>query len=288
MSTFHLISSDVKPLTRELAQQYNEMAPSPTERQLKPAHVNYLREKAEANQLVTFHWATAKLGNQVFRMNGQHSSAMLTELNGEFPVGLKVHIDHYGVEDEHGLALLFGQFDPQKGCRNAVDLAGSYQGIYPPLHGLPPAVVKLGADGAVWYRTHILGIPAKDPTTKYEILGEPVIQRFARWASDDVFSMKTPELKNIFVVASMFGTFMANEKEAMAFWAQVARSGFDTEEDTVHSVIDTWLQSIRAGDVQVKPVEGWQGLINAWNCHRKGKAIKEIRTAFKAVLQPLE
>jgi hypothetical protein len=71
------------------------MLPSPTERTFDPARAKMLREKAEAGQLIAFNWATAKFGDKEYRMNGQHSSSVLTELNGQFPQGLNVHVDTY-------------------------------------------------------------------------------------------------------------------------------------------------------------------------------------------------
>ena len=76
-----------------------------------------LREKAAAGQLITFNWATAKLGDKEYRMNGQHSSAVLCELNGSVPDGLKVHLDSYEVDNKEGLAVLFRQFDNRKSGR---------------------------------------------------------------------------------------------------------------------------------------------------------------------------
>ena len=83
--------------------------------------MKHLTTKAEAGQLVTFHWSVAKLGDKRLRMNGQHSSNMLCGLNGDFPKGLKVHIDEYEVPNKTSLALLFRQFDDRKSNRSPTD-----------------------------------------------------------------------------------------------------------------------------------------------------------------------
>jgi hypothetical protein len=80
------------------------------------------REKAEAGQLIAFNWAVAKIGDKEYRVNGQHSSAVLSELNGEFPQGLKVHMDTYEVDSNDGLALLFRQFDSRKSGHTPTDV----------------------------------------------------------------------------------------------------------------------------------------------------------------------
>jgi hypothetical protein len=44
---FELIKSEVLPLTPDLARQFKEMEPSPTERDLNPARLKMLRDKAD-------------------------------------------------------------------------------------------------------------------------------------------------------------------------------------------------------------------------------------------------
>ena len=145
---FKLVNSETKPLTPELAERFKAMLPSPTERAFDPARAKMLREKAEAGQLIAFNWATAKVGDKEYRVNGQHSSAVLTELNGQFPQGLKVHMDTYEVDNTDGLALLFRQFDSRKSGRTPTDVSGAYQGLYPDLADVPRGAAKLAVEGA--------------------------------------------------------------------------------------------------------------------------------------------
>jgi hypothetical protein len=132
---FRLLKSETKPLTPELAEKFRTLMPSPTERTFDEARAKMLREKAEAGQLIAFNWATAKFGDKEFRMNGQHSSAVLCELNGHFPEGLKVHLDEYQVDNKEGLALLFRQFDNRKSGRTPTDVAGALSGTLRGAHG---------------------------------------------------------------------------------------------------------------------------------------------------------
>jgi hypothetical protein len=98
------------------------MLPSPTERVFDPSRAKMIREKTEAGQLIAFNWAVAKIGDKEYRVNGQHSSTVLSELNGEFPQGLKVHMDTYEVDSNDGLALLFRQFDSRKSGHTPTDV----------------------------------------------------------------------------------------------------------------------------------------------------------------------
>src|SRR5262249_52168104 len=153
-------SSKTEPLTKELAERFKAMLPSPTERVFDPSRAKVLREKAEAGQLIAFNWAIAKVGDKEYRVNGQHSSAVLAELNGGFPQGLRVHLDTYAVDSPDGLALLFRQFDYRKGGRTPTDVSGAYQGLYPDLVSVLRGDAKLAVEGVAWYDRNIEGLPA--------------------------------------------------------------------------------------------------------------------------------
>jgi hypothetical protein len=60
---FKLVNSETAPLTLVLAERFKAMLPSPTERAFDPARARMLREKATAGQLISFNWATAKIGD---------------------------------------------------------------------------------------------------------------------------------------------------------------------------------------------------------------------------------
>ncbi len=279
MATFKLVNSEVKPLTREVAQAFSEMAPSPTERDLNVSRLRHLKEKAEAGLLVTFHWSKAKVGDQWVRMNGQHSSRMLCGLNGEFPQDLFVHMDSYEVDGPEGLALLFRQFDDRKSGRSAGDVAGAYQGLFPDLAPVPKDIAKIGIDGLAWYRRTVEGAPAPTGDDVYSLFQETGLHDYLLWVGD-VFSMKTPEMKRPQVMAAMYATFISNQAQARVFWRDVARGGVDGETDHPSTVLSKWLLDAKSNELvdekkgqplKLKPAQFYQGCIFAWNAWRQDK-----------------
>lgn len=287
MPEFQLIKSDVKTLTPDLAAQFKALEASPTERDLNPSRLKMLREKAEKGLLITFHWATAKMGGKTLRVNGQHSATMLTELNGEFPQNLKVHIDEYEVDGPQGLASLFRQFDDRKSGRSSADVSGAFQNLEPALQTVPKPVGKIGVEGVNWYRDKIDGLPALKGDEQYTLFNESRLHLFLRWLGD-LFSIKTPELRRVPVLAAMYGTFNANEGEARKFWDQVARGGVEYEENAPSTVLDKWLKDAKEGELdKLKPAQYYQGCIYAWNAYREGKTINNIKAdTRKALLVP--
>jgi len=278
-TSYKLVKSEVRDLTRELAEEFRNLDPSPTERELNPARLKHLKMKAEAGQLVTFHWSVARLGEKRLRMNGQHSSNMLCGLNGLFPKGLKAHIDEYEVPNKASLALLFRQFDDRKSNRSPGDVASAYQGLYDELHGVPKGPAKMAVEGACWYDRNVEGLPPVSGDDQYVRFGEPGLHGFIRWVGE-LFTIKTPELRRQTIVAAMYGTFTKNEAEARKFFAEVARGGEEYTENAPSTILDAWLKAMaekRGAKTEVKPANLYHGCVFAWNAYREGKTISSIK-----------
>jgi hypothetical protein len=276
---FRLISSETKPLTPELAERFKAMMPSPTERVFDPARAKMLREKAEAGHLIAFNWAVAKIGDKEYRVNGQHSSSVLTELNGQFPQALKVHLDTYEVDRTDGLALLFRQFDARKSGRTPTDVSGAYQGLYTDLAGVPRGAAKLAVEGVAWYDKNVEGLPAPKGDDVYTLFGKTGLHSFIRWVGEDIFTIKTPELKRQTIVASMYGTFEKNEAEARKFWKEVSRGGVEFDDNHPTTILDAFFKSVVEDKkkLELKPANFYQASVYAWNAYREGKTITSVK-----------
>lgn len=286
---FTLVKSDVKPLTRELAQSFRDMEPAPVERELDPKRVKYLRGKAADGHLITFHWSTVNYQGRSLRMNGQHSSTMLTELDGMFPEGLTVHLDEYSAESEDGLTELFRQFDDRRSGRTAGDVSGAYQMLIPGLRNVPKPIAKIGVEGITWQRANIEGIFVPHGDDRYRVFNEDGVVPYLQWLGQ-LFSIKTPELRKIPVVAAMYGTFKANPTEARTFWEQVARGGIEHEDNAPSSMLDAWLRLQKEEKPEgLKPGNIWQGCVYAWNSYREGRSLRDIRyNTTKGMASPIE
>lgn len=287
MTAFQLIKSQARPLTMELAQKFRDMPGSPTERELNEGRLRNLRAKAEQGKLVTFHWATAKMPDgKTYRVNGQHSTTMLCELNGAFPEGAFVHVDEYAVDGPEGLAVLFRQFDDRKSGRSAADVAGAYQNLEPVLRDVAKPVGKLGIEAVAWFDRVIEGVSSKIGDDQYSLFHNEHLHPYLAWLND-LFSIKTPELKRVPVVAAMYGTFLKNGEEARKFWAEVSRGGKEYEDNAASTVLDSWLKSIKEEKTEIKPGEYFRGCVYAWNAYREDKPIKDIRYDTRKAAQAI-
>jgi hypothetical protein len=78
----------------------------------------------------------------------------------------------------------------------------------------------------------------------------------------------------------MYGTWVKNEREARKFWVEVARGGEEFAENAPSTVLDAWLKAMvekRGAKNELKPANLYQGCVFAWNAHREGKAIQNIK-----------
>lgn len=287
--SFVRLKSESVPLTPELAQSFHDMQASPTERDLSLPRVRHLKEKIRHGLAVTFHWATADLNGKTLRMNGNHSSAALLELNGEFPEHLVAHVDRYQVADAWGLALLFRQFDDRKSARSGKDICGAYQGLFPQLHEVPKKSAKLAVEGIGWYRQNIQN-PEGMPIVRGDDIGtlfnETLLHPFIKFIGE-LFTIKTPELERVHIVAAIYATFNIDKEDARTFWTEVARGGPDYESTAPATILDNELEELakekKTGEM--KPANWYSGCIYAWNAYRKGKQIESIVWDVKKAIQ---
>jgi hypothetical protein len=284
---FRCVSSEVKDLTEDEVREFRTYEATATERELKNGRVDHLREKVEKGLAVTFHWVTAaikELEGQVRRLNGQHSSIMLQKLiaAGRFPKGLKVHREHFEVDDGNALTLLFRQFDDRASSRSPLDISGVYQGLHPQLASVPRKIGKLAIDGYTFYQVNVEkvpGMPRGDDA--YSAFNDPGLYPYILWLRD-LFAVKSKEMQYPAIVAAIVGTYMTNEGAARAFWEDVVSLANGEDEKTPQTVLSDWLIDIRAEKIdRPDPVNLYQGCIYAWNAYRDGKAITAIRDDIK-------
>jgi hypothetical protein len=282
---FRLIKSETVPLTRELAEEMRTMKPSPTERELSTKRVDYLRDRLRAGVFHPPHWVKAivKGEEKPVRCNGQHTSDMLSKLNGEFPKGLVAHVDTFECDDISALALLFRQLDPRQSARTADDVSHAYQGLESDLNQVPPHVAKLGVEAIIWHRKRVEGLAVPRGDDQYTVFHEWEIHPFLIWLSQ-VLSLKTPEMNIGSVVASMYGAFRIDANAANLFWKEVARGGEEDESTTASAILDNWLMKRKQGEIWVSPLEMFQGCGFAWNAFRQNKEIREIKSDIRKSL----
>lgn len=278
MAKFLWKRSEELPVTHALAAKFSTMLASPTERGLDDGREDYLKGQVTGGLAIPFKWAIGMLDGVEYRLNGLHSSTMLTKLDGSLPEGLIAHIDYYDVDDMEGLVLLFQQIDPRWSARSKGDVAGAHQGVVPALVAVPRDPAKRGVDGVAWYLRHVIGVPVPAGDAVYTLFNDQRYHDFLIWLGQTL-SVKTRELHRNPIIAAVWGTYEKDPIQAKDWWREVARGGTDDEKAPA-TVLDTWLRNLISNDkAREKVKEGniFQGCIFAWNSMRNGKAPSNLR-----------
>lgn len=278
MATFNLVDSEKRLITSDLAREFAQMLGSATERTKEEKRMDYIRGQVAAGHAVTFHWATAERPDgTIVRVNGQHSSDVLSKLDGDMPQNLTVNIDRYKVDGPEGEVLLFRQFDTKHSLRSTLDISGAYQGIVPQLKDVPRQPAKWAADGIAWYLKRVVGVPVSKGEERYDLFHHDEYTPFVVWIGH-VLTIKTREMRQAPVLAAAFATFDRDPDAAREFWRQVSRGGEEFAEKAPSSVLDKWLVDVQNKEVKrakVKETQLYQGCLYCWNAHRTGKEALE-------------
>ena len=275
MSAFTLVKSETLTMTSKLAIEVAAMPGSDTERILDERRIDYLRGQVMAGLATPFSWAFAiRPDGTIVRVNGQHSSHMLSKLDGDMPEGLTAVLSTYKVEDRNGEVALFRQFDPRKSARTVADVAGAFQGVVPELRNVPRGAAKRAVEGVAWYLKHIAGTPAAKGDDVYDLFHHSEYIDYLVWMGH-VLSGKTPELQKAPVLAAAYATYDRDPEEAKAWWGQVARGGEAFADKAPSTVLDKWLLEDRTPKPRKRTILSepnlYQGCVFAWNAHRDGK-----------------
>ena len=236
----------------------------------------YLNDTVLNGRAITFTWAKAHVleTGETYRVNGNHSSTMLAKLNGDFPEGLKVHVDTYEVADKKALCLLFRQFDSRVSARTVDDIAGAYQGVETALASVPKQAARKAIEGIVWYERNKIGsdVPAGDD--RFQWLLDPRYHQFIQMTGR-ILSLKTPEF-NAPVIGAMYGAHDREPAKAEEFYDAVAKQGGGNDEDHPASVLDAWLVSSREQDDKPTEKETYYACAYCWNVFRRGGSLDRI------------
>lgn len=281
LPSFQLVRSTTVPMTPELAARFATMTPSPTERPLNEKRVKYLRAKIDAGLAVSFQWAFAKYIDKkgrefIYRMNAQHSSTVLSGMNGSLPKGLFAHVDEFEVNSLEALALLFRQYDDRKSSRSVGDVCGAYMGLYPELNDVPRPIGKIGMEAITWFNNKVerFGVPAGDD--QYSRFSDRSLWPFFHWLAG---INPTAEIKIESLISAMYVTYNIDNDGAEEFWRQVADGGVEFETEAPSSALYNWLKADwdETSNAKVKADGFYQGAIFCWNAFRAGKPVTNVR-----------
>lgn len=289
-NSFVLKSSETMPLTKELTIAHRDMPASPTERTFSESRAKKLRLVFEDGLLLPCTWAKAIWKGKHVRMNGQHSSHVLADLD-PFPDDTFVHMDVYEAQSEEGMAQLFRQFDARVSGRSATDCSHAYQGLFDEVAAVPETKALSAIKGINRYHK----LSGEGEHFSGDDIGKMFFNRsYDRFIGfiDELLSGKCKELTRDEILAAVYGTYQASETNAAEFWKDVKTAHKDGHPSQVLDEILEKDAEQTDSKKKLKPVSRYAICVKAWNSfladeacpsggwkHPPTKALPEIHSA---------
>lgn len=250
-------------LTPELAARFAAMTPLPGERLLRSTRRQYLEAQLLRGKFSGPDWASGRClsTDTIYRLDGQHSSDLLTHLPGgaEFPTGLIATITHYEFDSMGDAADVFNLFNNPRSVRNNLDMMGTYAAQIPELEMYSREFMVNVGNGIYEYekkrhqgkaRDAILLGP-RDRGLYFMFTNRPEFVTYAHWLADfrDLRNGKAFLPKPV-IVAEMIAHRVQAPQTADEFWRLVfAQSHPDPDHET--KVLAEWFRETLA--VAAKP-----------------------------------
>jgi hypothetical protein len=251
------VSSELLPLTRELARRFAEMKPVPGERPLRPSRVKHFEELLRQHLFYSPNWAQVTIEQEgkeeTLRADGQHTSQVLAACDdATFPSDLNVTITTYRINPSD-LANLFDLFDNPISARTNTDKMGVFVADYEALTGIDRGFLAKAARGIDFYLREAKGesadgvlpwrmrlFPSRDHGLYFR---DEANQQWAIWLYQWREAKHSWMISKPGIVAEMYVDWRQYPMIAGEFWGQVfTESNPDPNDDTreLASTLKDW------------------------------------------------
>lgn len=274
-------------VTKFLATQFAEMDPAPRDRPLSERRLQVYQRILKEGGFRPVTWASAvcKETGGVYRVNGKHTSVMLSTAS-PLP-DFYVTIEEYECDTLEDVAKLYGTFDSNLQSRSARDIYLSFASTVKELVGLPDRTISLAVAGMSMHLTGS-GTPGSKSRDQAADRAELLLEHpdFVVWINNILTSgsaarskqegrAQSRHLLRQPVVAAMMGCWQKNKIQATEFWAAV-RDETGARPDLPDRKLARYLTvtgvDSGGGSRRLRPVtprEMYVKCIHAWNAWRK-------------------
>lgn len=262
---FKQIRTETKPLTPEYVAWFRKLPALPGDRDQEStqgkARIAWLADLCRRGQFHSPEWAIAMCNGTAYRVNGGHSSNMLSSANGHFPHNLPVFVRWFHCNTFQDVLDLFNQFDNRKSSRTTGDKTNVHKHAHPQLCSIPSSYLDRMIAGIRCCLNDGATVHTDDDDRTALLHGEV---EFLSWCAK--FS-KCHQLRRAGVVACMYRSFYADCERADTFWTLV-RDESSPSNQCPSRTLASFLKDLRLPEnrhwdnhaVYVKCIQAW----NAW------------------------
>lgn len=259
-------------ITPKLATKFKYMQKWDGERPLSESRMAYLIENIPMVHL-PFLWITVIINELAYRMNGQHTSTLLSERPELIEPDMRALLVEFECESKAGASVLYASLDARNSSRTVSELNRSFSGGHPRLDRYNKGFIDLCSAGI---RTSTNGIQDHG-SISIVARGELLYNNldFIDFAAD-ILPGRTDESRHLWRVPSIYAmhkTWSVDQEDARTFW-ECVRDG-DTERGTWPDVLRDYLRatalggtSVRSTRVDTRAVMG-EKCLRVWNAWRR-------------------
>jgi hypothetical protein len=281
-----LIGTKIIPLTPDIALEFATMPTFKGERALRPGLIKHLESRISEGLFHSPKWAFAWMRGVKYRMNGQHSSNVLCNANGDFPKDLDVIVDEFVCDTEEDLAVLFEQFDNKRSSRTEADIFGAHGRVALGDLEIANSEIRDVVNG-IAYHLHLRAIEsaAQGFHERVDVDRMSLIAKyreFFEWRkSIGTTKARAKNMARKALGAAVFATWTHNKEAATDFWSQLmSESNPDVDHPTRvlgRFIRDEVIGHRRGGGGNKNSREVWDDrsvyckCLNAYIAYREGR-----------------
>jgi len=261
-----------------LSAKFASMEPAPNDRPIKVLNKRQIRNAILEGRFRTCEWASVncKQTNKCYRVNGKHTSTILSEMNGEAPKNLYVIVEEYEADTLEDVAKLYSTFDLARSSRTMGDINLSFAASVPSLASLGSKVLNTCSTGMKYYFLNGKnngGVSSNTQETHAQRLVE--YSEFVEFVNR-IYGGKQEHKKKLLrgpVVAAMFGTWLKSKSAASEFWILVREESHGDPKSPTRKLAKflnfTGVRANRGTTTSCTEHEMYVKCIHAWNAWRK-------------------
>ncbi len=269
----------VRRATHALCSEFKDMEAAPGDRMLDDRRVTRHKASVSKGRFRPCVWARVfcKETGKTYRVNGKHTSTMMSELNGELKNQFVI-IEDYEADTLLDMADLYATFDSRDTLRTTGDINKSFSHAIHAISEVDSATVNLSVTAiaiCTWGFSYS-PVRAEERAALLE-----ANQDFVLWMNDMLHGIPNVDRKTIKrspVAAAMFKTWARDRKASQEFWVLV-RDGSGPKHTSPDRKLNKFLLSAcvaspngSSASVRCTQREMHVKCLHAWNAWRRNAA----------------
>lgn len=272
-------------LSHSLASKYKNMPRWKGERNLNRSRIAYLIESIPTIHL-PFTWITMLVDGVLYRVNGQHTSTLLTDRPELIDPAMRVVCIHYKCKDFTEAGMLYASIDSRMMTRTTADVNRSLCGGHPQLDRVSDALINVCSSGLRMSTRALLDHKNLTVVDAGELLFQNIdfIVNFSR----ELLPSRGEDYKHLWRAPVLFAihqSYGVDPEQAKVFWTAV-RDGSSKASLSIPNTLRDYLRATALGGTTIRSTRvnsryemaGKQ--INMWNLWRMNPSRKIKKPPF--------